>query len=139
MRPVLGVTEFLVQHIHHIQQHVEANQVRQSQWAHRVVCTELHGLINILGRSQTFGENTNRLIHHRHQNSIHDEPRRFSDLYRFLIDVSSHRQHLINSILRRGNAPNHLNQLHDRRRIKEMHAQYLCRTLGSTCDFGNGK
>ncbi len=47
----------------------------QLQWAHRVICAELHGCINGIHRADTFVKNVDGFVDHRQQDAVNDEGR----------------------------------------------------------------
>src|SRR5438045_4474477 len=66
---VFRITEAIVQHIKDCQTDVEADEVCELQWAHRMVHTEFHDAINTFTRSNAFVKSKNRLVDHRQQNA----------------------------------------------------------------------
>ena len=62
--------------------------------------------------------------------------RRFRHFHRLLIDVAGHFQHTVD-LLRSRNPANHFNQLHDRRGVKEVHAEHFIGAIRCACNLGN--
>src|SRR5204862_1325625 len=59
---VFRITKAIVQHIKDCQTDVQADEVCELQWAHRMVHTEFHDAINTFTGSDAFVQSTNRLV-----------------------------------------------------------------------------
>ena len=75
----LGVGELPVHHVHHVRQ--TSMPMRWPVWPrpqrtfeHRVAQAELHRKVDLLGARESLGERVDRLVDHRHQYPVDDEP-----------------------------------------------------------------
>src|SRR6478752_9608301 len=71
---VLVVPEPVVQHLHDRQAGVQADQVGQRERAHRVVHAQPHYGVDRLAVAHALHQAVDRLVDHRHQDSVGDEP-----------------------------------------------------------------
>ena len=72
---VLRVRQPLVQHLHHRQAGIEADEVGELERAHRVVRAELHRGVDRLDGADALVERVDRLVDHRQQDAVDDEGR----------------------------------------------------------------
>ena len=72
---VLRIRQALVQHLHHRQAGIEADEVGELQRAHRMVRAELHRGVDRLDGADALVERVDRLVDHRQQDAVDDEGR----------------------------------------------------------------
>ena len=77
--PVFRIGELVMEDLHHREQHIEPDHVGQGQRTDRMIATELHSLVDVLGARISLGKHEERFIDHRQDNAIDDEPRRAFD------------------------------------------------------------
>src|SRR5262245_2020248 len=129
-RPVLRIGETFVQHLHHRQASVEADEVGELEGTHRMVGTELHAGVDRLDIADTFVQRIDRFVDHGQQDAIDDEGREVLGIHRLLVEPHHHLAHRAESLLLRGNAADQLDQAHHRHGIHEMHAHELAGPVG---------
>ena len=67
---VFAVVETVVEGFENRQYGVQADQVRQCQRADRLVATQAHAGVDVLGTGQAFLKHQDRFVDHRHQNPV---------------------------------------------------------------------
>src|SRR5262245_20495815 len=72
-RAVLVVTQFGVQHFGDGQAGVEADEIGQFEWAHGMIQTQFHALVDVFDRSQRLLQREARLVEEWDQQPIDDE------------------------------------------------------------------
>src|SRR6476661_3870420 len=135
--PVLVVPEPVVQHLHDRQAGVQADQVGQRQRPHRVVHAQPHYGVDRLAVAHALHQAVDRLVDHRHQDSVGDEPGvvvRLSHRLAHRLGCGHHAGHRLVAGLE---AADHLHQLHQRHRVHEVHADHLLRALGGRGQAGD--
>src|SRR5215468_6944712 len=72
---VLRISQPAVHHLRDEEHRVQPDEVRELQRAHRLVGAELHRGIDVLGGAQTLHQGIGRLVEHRDEDPVDDEPR----------------------------------------------------------------
>ena len=91
---------------------------------------QLEHLVHRLRRGHAFHHRIHRLIEQRHQHAVRHESRRIVHFHWCLLQLLRQRLHRRIGLVRSRQPANHLNQLHHRHRIEEVHPDHLVRTLG---------
>src|SRR5207253_1918614 len=117
-----GVSRFAEEDLHHVEADVEAGVVRELERPHRHVRTELQRLVDVLRAGDAFLEEVERLVHHGDEETIHDEPRRLPHLDGLLPEFCAEVLDQPHGVVGSLGAADHLDELHDRRRVEEVHA-----------------
>ena len=110
-----------------VEAHVEPDQIGECQRPHRVRHAELHHRVDCLAVGHALHQAVDRLVDHRHQDSVGDETRVIVHLDRHLAQSPGQLHHGIHSLVAGALAADHLHQLHHRHGIHEVHADH---TLG---------
>ena len=59
-----------MQHVENRDASIEADEIRQREWPHRMIHAQLHNPVNALARGNIFVEREDRLVNHRHQYAV---------------------------------------------------------------------
>ena len=111
-----------MQDVHDRQAGIQSDEIGQRQRPHRMVHAELHDRVDRLRRRDAFVDGVDRLVDHRHQHAIGDEAREIAHFDRRLSHLLGQLARELVGLLRRRDAADDLDQLHDRHRIHEVHA-----------------
>jgi hypothetical protein len=90
------------------------------------------------GVPDAFHDAVHRLVDHGHQDPVGHEARVVGDLDRRLADRARELHHGGGGRVARGEAADHLDELHDRDRVHEVHADHLLGAPGARRDLGDG-
>jgi len=73
-----------VQHVHDCQADIQTNEVGQRERAHRMIHPDFHDSVDRFASADAFHDGVDRLVDHRHQDPIRDEPWKILGLHRRL-------------------------------------------------------
>src|SRR6266571_4745251 len=128
-RPELRIARLPEEDLHHIETDVQARVVGELERAHRHVRPQLHRLVDVFDARDALLEEVERLVHHRHEEAIHDESRGFLHLDGVLAEFRAQALDEGYRLIRRLGAADHLDQFHDRRGVEEVHPHHPVRPL----------
>ena len=128
--PVLGVGQALVQHLHHRQAGIEADEVGELERPHRMVRAEPHRGVDRLDRADAFVQRVDRLVDHRQQDAVDDEGRKILRHRYLLAELVDERLCGLEGRVLGRDAADQFDQLHHRHRIHEMNADEFLRPVG---------
>src|SRR6185503_1653835 len=74
-RRVAVVAEVAREHVHDRDAYIETDEVGEAQRTDRMRHAKRHHLVDVLGGPDLFVERTERLVDHRHEDAVRDEPR----------------------------------------------------------------
>ena len=100
VRTILVVQSLGVEDVHDLKADIQADQIAQSQRAHRMVRTEVHRLVNIFHGGKTLSVDGDTLVDHRDQDAVDDEAGAFLYKDRVLADLFGDGGDLVGQILR---------------------------------------
>src|SRR4029434_483204 len=86
-RTILGIGQALVQHLHHRQAGVEADEVGKLERAHLRVGADLNAGVDRLDVADALVERIDRLVDHRQQDAVDDEGREVLGIDRLLVEL----------------------------------------------------
>ena len=122
MRTILGIAGLALEDFHDGEADVEADQIAESQRAHRMIGTELHGSVDAFDGGDALGVDADGLVDHRDQDTVDNEAGGFLDMDRNLAHLLGDLNNLVNRLGGGVLAGDDFDQLHDGGRIEEMHA-----------------
>ena len=70
---VFGIRQAFIQHLHHRQAGIEADEIGQLQRPHRMIGAQPHGGVDRVDIADAFIERIDRLVDHRQQDAVDDE------------------------------------------------------------------
>jgi hypothetical protein len=137
-RSILRIAEALVQHVEDSQAHVQSDEVREGERAHRVVHAELHDRVDGLGRADALHHREDRLVDHRHEDAVGDEAgvvvaASHGGLAQALGTSSRHGHRLVRGRL----APDQLDEWHQRNGFMKCMPR-PCGVAGGGAELGDG-
>ena len=137
VRTILGIAKLIVEHLHDGEVHVVTNEVGECQWAHWVVSTKHHALVDVLGTCDTVGENTNCLVNHWDKNAVNHKARSLVHGHWSLANLGSEVNDAFSSLVAGELATNYLNESHAVGWIEEVAANELCWTACASSNLGD--
>src|SRR5712664_1412343 len=98
--------ELIKHNLRNVIRRIQPHKIQQCQRSHRVPAAQLHRLIDVLDRPDTFFQRANRIQQIRHQQPVDDEAGAVMRAHRCLSELRSERHHLfVNRRLRRNRPP----------------------------------
>ncbi|CAD5252737.1 conserved hypothetical protein [Bosea sp. 62] len=128
--PVLRIGETVMQHLHHRQAGVEADEVGKLERAHRMIRAEPHRRVDRLDRADALIERVDGLVDHRQQDAVDDEGREILGDRRRLVQRRDEALGAFEGAVVRGDAADQLDELHQRYRVHEMDADEMLGAIG---------
>ncbi len=116
-----------------------SDEVGQLQWSHSETTEGPHRLVYEIRGRQTILHASERLEVIGASDSIDDEPRCVRCASDMLVPAGCDRRNTVNNGGVRFPSPDNFDQLHDRRRIEEVHAGDPIRTAQFVPQFGDGQ
>ncbi len=127
-----------MEHVEDGETHVQSDEIGQGQRPHRVRHPELHHGVDGLGRRHPLHHAEDGLVDHRHQDAIGDESGIVVHLDRDLAQRPRRLHDRGRGGVAGGVSPNHLDQLHHRDGVHEVHPDHLLGPPGARRDLGDG-
>src|SRR5213593_1266851 len=112
------VAELLEERVRHVQVDVESGVVDELERSHWMAQPQLDRLIDVLGGRDALLERADRLEHDRDHQPVHDEPRRVLAEDRSVTEAGHERAQRLHRRVARGDRLDHLDELHDDRRVE---------------------
>src|SRR6185437_11931929 len=134
-RTVLGIAKPVVHHVEYRNTGVEAYEIGERERTHWMVHAQLHHRIDCFRRPHTLHHAINRLVDHRHEDTIRDKAWIVTHFNGSLAERACERDDFRRRLVRRSKTADDLDQLHHRHRIHEVHPDHLVRTSGLRRDF----
>ena len=136
---VLGVSGLLVQGLHHLDHHIDADGVGQLQGAHGQVVAQLAGLVDVLVGADILPGQDGGLIHHGAHHPVGNEHGHIGDGDKLLAKALGHGLAGLNGVLGGIIGVDNLHQLHGGHGAEEVHSQELLRTLRRCGQLGDAQ
>ena len=126
---ILGVGGLLIQGLHDLDHHVDADEVGQLQGAHGQVVAQLAGLVDVLVGADVLPGQDGGLVHHGAHDPVGDEHGHVLHGDELLAKALGHGLAGLNGVLGGVIGVDDLHQLHGGHGAEEVHAQELLRPL----------
>ena len=120
-----------MEHVHDRKACIQPDEIRKFQRPHGMVGTKLQALVDGLHVADALIQRIDRLVDHRHQDTVHDEGREIFGAGCGLAKLAHHFQHRLIGRLVRCDAADQLDQLHDWHRVHEVETHELLRPVGA--------
>ena len=116
------VTSLLVHRVEDLVCRVETDEVEQRERTHRVATAEPHGRVDVLARRVAALEHRHRVVEVAEEQRVGDEARLVADDDRLLVEALGQGLDVLEDVVRGDDGPDDLDELEDRRRVEEVHA-----------------
>src|SRR5579859_3467412 len=124
---ILVVAEVAMQDVGDREHRVETDQIAQLEGAHRMVQPEARSRVDVRGGADALFEGEASLAEHRHEDPVHQEPRRVQARDRGLSHRARERDGQLVRILAGLQGAHDLDEPHERRGVHEVHPDHAIR------------
>src|SRR5207248_849292 len=117
---------------------VQADKIKQGKGPHGIATAELHGVIDILHRAYALLVSADSVEQIGHQQPINDKSGFVAGAYGNFAELLGELVRGIVNVVSSGDCAHHLDQFHQRNRIKKVQPDKTFRTLRGSQEFSNG-